>query len=129
MRSNDKFMTGIDGALYDTSAKRWAYNEPLRANYSGHKLEFESLHDVKASIRAGEFTFPGGYRLAFVTSDAAILSYKTVVDNWRLVVGEWFDPHPNDQWRVVGLVNVDDCDDTMVCDHSGEVLNDPDSDY
>lgn len=127
-KGTKEFMVGVDGALYDTSVKDWAKRDPIRNDFCKHKLEFHTLNDVKASLRAGEFTFPGGYRLAFITSDAACLSFDAVKENWNQVVWDWIN-EASTGWRVVGLMNVDETEESLYCDHTNELLNDPESDY
>lgn len=127
-KANNDFMVGVDGGLYNTNVKNWADCEPLRPDFCKHKLECYTLNDVKASLRAGEFTFPGGYRLAFITSDAACLSFDAVKNNWHSVVWDWIN-EASTGWRVVGLMNVDELDESLYCDETNELLNDPESDY
>lgn len=127
-KSGKEFMVTGDGSLYDTSDKMPSNHVLIRENYCYHRLEFETLNDVKASLRAGEFAWPGGYRLAFITSDGAILSFGAVKDEWHGVVWDWIND-ASTGWRVIGLVNVDDMEDIVYCDHTNELLNDPEPDH
>jgi hypothetical protein len=111
-----------DGALYDTRKPAWHTLPPLRPNYSRHHRLINSVADVKACLRAGEFTFPGGYRLAFVTLDGGVLSF----DSARECLGQviWDIDHAcSTGWLISGLLCVDECDDDVICDHSNEILN------
>jgi len=119
---NSKFMASeSDGHLYDTTKPDW-FNNPLRVNYRRHYAEIETVAQLKATIRAGEYTFPGGYRLAFITVDGGVLSFDSVKSELFNVVHS-IRNDINDGWRVIGCFNVDDTEQPVFCDHSGEQLN------
>ena len=75
---NHLFLSDCDGCLYDTRDPEWSKNPPLRANYAIHCGSIKSVADLKATLRAGGFAWPGGYPLYFVTSDGGALSFATV---------------------------------------------------
>ena len=74
--------------------------------------------DLKAQLRAGEYAWPGGYPLFFITTDGAALSFEATRANLRSV----FDSMRNgidDGWRIVGCdVNWEDA--SLFCDHTGK---------
>src|SRR5258708_12352856 len=45
-----------------------------------------TLAEIKGLLRAGQYAWPGGYPLYFITSDGAALSFGTVRAEWRNVV-------------------------------------------
>ena len=117
------FASDIDGNLYDTRNPEWHKREPLRKGFTGHRSHIENTKQLFATLRAGEFTFPGGYRLAFITADGATLSFRAVRDNLYSVIYS-IRHNINDGWRVIGLDNVAYSEDPIFCDHTGELLND-----
>jgi len=119
---NHFLVSESDGHLYDTRRPEWHLNPPLRPNYCRHHLETTTLADVKASLRAGEFTWPGGYRLAFITQDGAVLSFGAVRDNFKEVVWD-FHNGASTGWRIAWLINVDESEEPIHCDQTSEMLN------
>jgi len=121
---NSKFMVSeSNGSLYNTTVDGWHLLPPLRANYSRHHRKIESTQDLKACIRAGEFAWPGGYRLFFITADGGALSFKAVKDNLSSVIYS-IRNDVNDGWKVTGLDNTELYDEQpLFCDHTNEQLN------
>jgi len=74
--------------------------------------------ELKTQLRAGEYAWPGGYPLFFITSDGESLSFEAVRDNLRSVIHS-MRHKSNDGWRVVGCdVNWEDA--SLYCDHTGK---------
>lgn len=111
-----------DGGLYDTRRNGWHTRPALRADFSKHHRKIETVGHLKATIRAGEFAFPGAYRLFFVTSDGGALSFDSVINNLQEVVHSVRN-RCDDGWRVIGCDNSNYYDDPVFCDHSGEQIN------
>jgi len=109
-----------DGALYDTRIADWSHN-PLRANYARHHKAIESVADMKATLRAGKFTFPGCYELFFITSDGAALCFDCAGGNFDLVADSIRGNH-NDGWRIVACDIADHYEDGLYCDHCNKTL-------
>jgi len=81
------------------------------------KMKTYTTQDLKKQLRAGEFAWPGGYPLYFVTDDGAALSFDAVRENIRSVL--WSMRHGvNDGWRVIGC-DVNWEDPSLYCDHTG----------
>ena len=93
----------------------------VRENYSKHHSTIKSVADLKATLRAGEYAWPGAYQLAFVTSDGGVLSFDSVREEFHQVV--WSIRNgASDGWRVDSCIIVDDEGDPLYCDHSGEPI-------
>lgn len=72
---------------------------------------------IKASLRAGKYAWPGGYPCYFVTCDGEPLSFEAVRTNYRVVCGVARAGKPN-EWGVVGVyINYED--PAMFCAHTG----------
>jgi hypothetical protein len=95
---------------------------PLREKFQYQFNDITTLSRLKATLRAGEFSWPGGYRLAFVTQDGGILSFAAVRAEFRNVVWD-FQNGASTGWRVVGLLNVDETEESIYCDHLNIRLN------
>lgn len=120
MKLAKHFLITESGDLYDTRKTGWHKLPPLRAGYTCHKNQLDSVGDIKAALRAGHYTGLGGYPLYFITSDGAALSFESVLQNFRSVADS-VKKRINDGWRVVGLdINYEDAD--LICDHSGKKI-------
>jgi len=95
-------------------------DQPVRSNYRFSRKNISSIADLKATLRAGPYTLPGGYSLYFITADGGCLSFESVRENLREVYGairEDNDP----QWRVIACeINYENTG--LVCDHSGKPI-------
>jgi len=120
-RPDHLFVTS-SGDLYDTRKPQWHLNPPLREKFQYQFNDITTLSRLKACLRAGEFSWPGGYRLAFVTQDGGILSFAAVRAEWSNVVWD-FQNGASTGWRVVGLLNVDEAEEAIYCDHLSIRLN------
>ena len=89
--------------------QRYEYNYTYRNIKSGRQL--------RANLRAGQYAWPGGYTMAFWTSDGAHLCFDCVQDNLYEVT--WAIRHKcNDGWRVVGCELIEHYDEEAIrCEH------------
>lgn len=122
MKRPDHLFVTASGDLYDTRRKGWHTLPPLREKYCFQFNDITTLSRLKATLRAGEYSWPGGYRLAFVTQDGGILSFAAVRAEFREVVWD-FQNGASTGWRVVGLLNVDETEEAVYCDHLNIRLN------
>ena len=97
----DYFMVSeSDGNLYDTRRAHWE-RKPLRTNYSRTHREIETVADLKATLRAGQYAWPGGYQMALFTEDGAILCYGCARKEIESVM--YSVKHKcNDGWMIIG---------------------------
>ena len=108
-----------DAGLYDTRRDNWT-DAPIRPVFSSHFREIKTPAEMKATIRAGEFAWPGMYQLYFVTSDGGALSFASARKNLRSILDS-IKTQSGDGWRVVGCqVNYEDT--SLYCDDSGEKI-------
>ena len=111
----------FEGSLWRAADPQKPFTqEVLRENYCKHHREIRSVADLKATIRAGKFTWPGGYPLYFYTSDGAPLSFEAVEENFSSITNS-IRSKSNDGWRVIGCeVNYED--ENLVCEHTGKKI-------
>lgn len=121
-RAADKLVRDLfvasNGDLVDLSSRT-----TIRKGFQFSHSRIKDTHDLRATLRAGEFTWPGGYRLAFFTRDGGILSFDAVRDNYRLV-SDSIRTDCNDGWLVDGCDMLEGYEYPIYCDHTGEQLND-----
>ena len=115
MKMNTHFFVSANGDLFDRRQPGWA-NNPLRRGYATSHTEIDTTMQLRATLRAGRYVWPGGYPLHFITSDGESLSFETVRKNYRRV-SDSISSGSNDGWRVVGcMINWGDTD--LRCAHS-----------
>lgn len=88
-----------DGHLYDTRKPDWT-NKPLRKDYRKTFRHIHNTTQLKATLRADEYAWPGGYPLYLITSDGAALHFSCVRENFRSVLDS-VKNKIDDGWRVV----------------------------
>jgi hypothetical protein len=114
------FASDTDGHLYDTRRHEWHKMPPLRTCYRHTFARIKTGAQLRATLRAGEFTFPGFYPLYLITSDGGALSFDTVRANLRSVLDS-IRTRCDDGWRVVACeVNYEDSE--LYDDHTGEKI-------
>jgi len=94
----------------------------IRKDVAKHYRKIDSINKLKSCLRAGEYTFPGSYRLFFITNDGACLSFSSVLDNLQEIYYSMMHD-VNDGWNIIGLSSVEECDEEVYCDHSNELLS------
>jgi hypothetical protein len=103
----------FEGSLWDNRT-----NTVLRPVYSKQFSRIRNGAQLRATLRAGEFAWPGGYPLYFITSDGEALSFDSVRENLRSVLDS-IRTKCDDGWRVVACeVNWEDGE--LTCSHSGQ---------
>ena len=115
-----KFYT-FEGDCYKIEDKPFG-NLPIRRDVARHHRQIDSINKLKSCLRAGEYTSVGMYRLFFVTSDGADLSFSSVLDNLQSIYYSMMN-NINDGWKIIGLSCVAECDEEVYCDHSNELLS------
>jgi hypothetical protein len=114
------FVSSTDGALFDLRRDR-PFLTPLRADYARSHRVIETGLELRSTLRAGPWAWPGGYTLYFLTDDGAALSFEAVFENLRQVL--YSIRHKiRDGWRVIGLNSTAEDDEPVVCAHTGKVI-------
>jgi len=107
----------FEGGLYDTRDPEWS-SKPLRVNYSRNHGTIETVADLKATLRGGEFAWPGGYQMYLITSDGEALSFDTARKEFASLVDAF---RTDTTWRVIGCdINYED--NELYCAHSGDKI-------
>jgi hypothetical protein len=108
------------GALYDVRPPAWSSLPPVRAVYERHHSRIDTVAELKATLRAGAYAWPGGYPLYFIADDGAALSFDSVKENLPQIISA-IRHGLRGGWRVVGCrINYEDND--LTCEHSGESI-------
>jgi len=110
------YISDVDGCLY-----REGRGEAVRTNYRRSHMTIGSVADLKATLRSGGYSWPGGYPLHFVTADGAALSFDTVRREFRRVADAVKRRDSTGGWRVIGC-DVNWEDDSLTDAHTGEPI-------
>jgi len=109
----------IEGSL-------WRDSTIIRQDYARHHRDITNSLQLRSTLRAGEYAWPGGYQLAFITSDGALLCFDCVRKELRNVLDS-IRTECDDGWRVVACdIRYDgelECGD--YCDHCSKQLAEP----
>jgi hypothetical protein len=103
--------------LYDTRDPDWSTNQPLRRNFMMHHKRITCVADIKATLRAGEYAWPGGYPMFFIMGDGGTLHFDCVKANLREVIEAQrdYDILRSSDWRCEAVeINYEDGD--LTCD-------------
>ncbi len=78
-----------------------------------------TLQSIKQHLRNGQYAWPGGYPMYFVTADGAALTFADVRGNWREVVSAHLSNNTRCGWFLEGAdINWEDTE--LYSDHSNE---------
>jgi hypothetical protein len=107
------FVSSCDGGLYDTRKPEWS-NKPLRPVFNRTFSRIDNTQQLRATLRAGEYAWPGGYPMFLLTSDGGCLHFDCVKKNLRSVLDSVRN-QLRDGWRVEATeINYEDVD--LYCD-------------
>lgn len=115
------FVSSTDGCLYDTRKPNWAKNPPLRMDFKRTFSVIQTTSQLKATLRAGQYTWPGGYPMYFLTSDGSAFTFKTVRENLRQILEAIKTKDTNSGWHVCGC-DVNWEDNELRDDHTHEPI-------
>ena len=110
-----------DGGLYDTRKPGWYNFPPIRANYSRHFSDIKTTSELKATLRAGGFAWPGGYSIAIITTDGGALCFDCAHKNIRSMFWSLANKC-NDGWCADCLQCTSECDEEIICDNCNKAI-------
>lgn len=109
--TNSRFDIASDGDMYRDDN----FSAPFRENFQYTHRHIKSTADFKATLRNGEYAWPGGYPMFFYTSDGAALCFECAKKEARNTVGS-IRHNMSDGWKVIGCdINYEDT--SLYCDH------------
>lgn len=112
----------FEGGLWDH--RRLFGDREFRPRYAWHHRTIDDTAQLRATIRAGKYAWPGGYEVFFVTSDGACLCMDCATREYRQIANAVRN-RLRDGWRVEGTSSTDWCDDRTDCDHCGRTIYNP----
>jgi hypothetical protein len=95
----------FEGDLYKDNS-----SVPIREKYQYTFRDIQNASQLKATLRNGEFAWPGGYQMYLITNDGQAMCFKCAIKNFRLVVSDWLS-NCDTGWKIVGCeINYEDQD-------------------
>lgn len=114
LRLPDGFFVASSGDLVRMKGSAAA----VRPGFAFHHRDIRSGLQLRATLRAGPYAWPGGYQLFLLTSDGAALCFDCGIKEFRTIARSMRD-RSNDGWRIVACdVNYEDAD--MHCAHCNQ---------
>ena len=105
-----------DGTLYRVDPDNTLHE--LRPRYSWHYSAIETTAELRATLRAGPYAWPGGYVLELVTHDGATLCFECARAEYRSISASIRHKLSISGWRIIGC-QVSECRE---CDHCGRPI-------
>lgn len=92
----------MDKIIYDDGELHIFKSDIRRPNFSRHHREIQTVADLKATIRAGQYTGLGGYQIVMFCSDGHELCFDCARNEFRQVAAAVRDNDRHSSWNVVG---------------------------
>lgn len=93
----------------------------LRPDFSKTFPTIKNTLQMRATLRAGQYAWPGGYQMYLITLDGSSLCFECGRKEYAQISSAIRYPRSNDQWRVIGTaLNYEDND--CACDHCGKKI-------
>lgn len=110
------FISSCDGGLYDTRKEGWAAGLPLRRRYCSIFRTIKNNHQLKATLRAGQYAWPGGYQMYMVDANGLLLSFAGVEEQFKRLKGV----SGSFKFPLIVCINYEEAD--LYCDITGELI-------
>lgn len=78
----DHLFVSSYGDLFDCRKENW-HESPLRAGYSYHFRTITNNNDLKATLRAAPYAWPGGYQLFMIDAQGTPMSFEGVEKEFK----------------------------------------------
>lgn len=114
------FISSTDGGLYDTRRSQWS-TKAIRPVFTHTFASINTTQEFRATLRGGEYAWPGGYPMFLITSDGAALHFNCARENQRYI-SDSIRNKSNDGWRVIATeINYESTD--LYCDHCSQPID------
>ena len=104
----------FEGDLY---SEKLGYSTPLRTDFKRHHRHITTGRELRSSIRAGAFAWPGGYDIGFICDDGGLLCHGCVKAELYNITHS-IRTECSDGWRVVGAAIIEEHDNCSHCNKS-----------
>ena len=114
--TNSRFFIASDGDMY----RDGNFSTPFRENFQFTHRHIRTTTDFKATLRNGEYAWPGGYQMFFIMSDGEDLCFDCARKEAKQIISAMRDKW-NTGWEVIGCaINYEDND--CYCCHCNEKI-------
>jgi hypothetical protein len=119
---NNHLFTCSYGNLYDTRVDDWENKKPLRVKYSTHITLINSVSDLKSCLRAGKYSWPGGYEVSFLTKNGGNICWNCAYQNFKWIIFSVAN-QINDGWLIDCIMITVNNEGDDCCDHCHSPIN------
>lgn len=102
MNTPEHLFLSESGDLFNTRRPDWHTRPPLRAGYSRTYRNIETGSQLRATLRAGSFSWPGGYPIVLFTADGEMVSPVALAKDKGHLRRELRDIHEGARGRIIG---------------------------
>lgn len=114
--TGSRCFTILDGDMY----KGDDFSAPFREKFKYTHTYIKTTAEFKATVRNGQYTWPGGYPMFFIMSDGEALCFDCAKREAGLIIRS-IRERQNDGWRVEGCdINYEDND--LYCCHCNDKI-------
>jgi hypothetical protein len=98
----------------------WRGSRIIRAIYKGACPRINSTQEMRATLRAGPYAWPGGYQMYLITSDGAALCFDCARKEYRQI-SESIRKGTADGWKVEATdINYEDT--SLYCENCSKQI-------
>lgn len=95
------FVSDCDGHLYDTRKPEWPEN-PVRRDYEKTFKHINTVSQLKATLRAGGYAWPGGYQIVLITQEGDMVKPQALIKDKGQLRNAIGDIRAKYSGRIVG---------------------------
>lgn len=89
------------GDLFDTRRADWSAN-PIRPGFAKTCREIKTGRDLRSTLRAGSWAWPGGYPIVLITNDGEYVSPGALSKDKNAIYSALWDIRNRISGRIVG---------------------------
>ncbi len=118
---NDHLFLSSSGDLYDTRLPQWA-EKPIRPLHAHTRRTIDTGLQLRQTLRAGAYAWPGGYPIVLITSDGEMVSPAALAKDKSALYRALYDIRTKQHGRIVAADIYYEGDDAE-CAYTGAVIS------
>jgi hypothetical protein len=118
---NEHLFLSESGDLYDTRLHNWA-DKPIRAQHARTHRTIRTGLQLRQTLRAGPYAWPGGYPVVLTTSDGEMVHPGALTKDKGALYRALYDIRTKVSGRIVGADIYYEGDDVQ-CAYTNETIS------
>lgn len=119
--TNDHLFLSSSGDLHDTRLPQWA-EKPIRPQHARTHRTINTGLQLRQTLRAGPYAWPGGYPIVLITSDGEMVHPGALAKDKSALYQALFDIRTKARGRIVAADVYYEGDDAE-CAYTGAVIS------